>query len=80
MIKWLIPGFKVQVGSTFSESHHQEQGMAQGSILSVTLLDLTVNNNTKILNSCVDCSICKRFSNMLSAKRMQTMELNFNAI
>ena len=29
--------FKVHVGSTLSEAHNQEEGVPQGSILSVTL-------------------------------------------
>ena len=29
--------FKVRVGSTLSEAHNQEQGVPQGSILSVTV-------------------------------------------
>ena len=32
--------FKVKVGSTLSELHNQEQGVPQGSILSVTLFSL----------------------------------------
>ena len=36
--------FKVRVGSTLSEAHNQEQGVPQGSILSVTLFSLKINN------------------------------------
>ena len=36
--------FKVHVGSTLSEAHNQEQGVTRGSILSVTLFSLKINN------------------------------------
>ena len=39
--------FKVKVGSTLSELHNQEQGVPQGSILSVTLFSLKINNIVK---------------------------------
>ena len=48
--------FKVKVGSTLSELHNQEQGVPQGSILSVTLFSLKINNIVKTLNPGVDCS------------------------
>ena len=47
--------FKVKLGSTLSELHKQEQGVPQGSILSVTLFSLKINNIVKTLNPCVDC-------------------------
>ena len=43
--------FKVRVGSTLSEAYNQEQGLPQGSILSVTLFNLKINNIVKCLNS-----------------------------
>ena len=49
--------FKVKVGSTLSELHNQEQGVPQGSILSVTLFSLKINNIVKTLNPGVDCSL-----------------------
>ena len=49
--------FKVHVGSTLSKAHNQEQGVPQGSILSVTLFSLKINNIVKCLNPGVDCSL-----------------------
>ena len=49
--------FKVKVGSVRSELHKQEQGVPQGSILSVTLFSLKINNIVKTLNQGVDCSL-----------------------
>jgi hypothetical protein len=42
--------FKVRLGSTFSENHQQEQGVPQGSILSVTVFGLKINNIASALS------------------------------
>ena len=47
--------FKVRAGSTLSEAHNHEQGVAQSSILSVSLFSLKINI-VKYLNPGVDCS------------------------
>ena len=47
--------FKVKGGFTLSELNKQEQGVPQGSILSVTLFSLKRNNIVKTLNPGVDC-------------------------
>ena len=64
-----------------SEAHNQEQGVPQGSILSVTLFSLKINNIVKCLNPGVDCSlyvddflICYRSKNMNTIER----QLQFN--
>ena len=49
--------FKVRVGSTFSDSHLQEMGVPQGSILSVTLFSVKINSITQCLKPGVDCSL-----------------------
>ena len=49
--------FKVKVGSTLSELHKQEQGVPQGSILSVTLFSIKINDIVKNINPGVDCSL-----------------------
>jgi potassium voltage-gated channel Eag-related subfamily H protein 8 len=49
--------FKVRVGSTLSDLHQQEMGVPQGSILSVTLFNIKINNITKCLTPGVDCSL-----------------------
>ena len=73
--------FKVRV--TLSEAHHQEQGVPQGSILSVTLFSLKINNIVKCLNPGVDCSlyvddflICYRSKNMNTFERHFQINLN----
>ena len=74
--------FKVRVGSTLSEAHNQEQGVPQGSILSVTLFSLKINNIVKCLNPGVDCSlyvddllICYRSKNMNTIERQLQLNL-----
>ena len=62
--------FKVRVGSTFSDSHPQEMGVPQCSILSVTLFSVKINSITQCLKPGVDClyvddfQVCYRSSNM----------------
>ena len=75
--------FKAKVGSTLSELHNQEQGVPQGSILSVTLFSLKINNIVKTLNPGVDCSlyvddflICYRSKNMHTIERQLQQNLN----
>ena len=75
--------FKVKVGSTLSELHKQEQGVPQGSILSVTLLSIKINDIVKNINLGVDCSlyvndflICYRSKNMHTIERQLQQNLN----
>ena len=75
--------FKVRVGSTFSDSHLQEMGVPQGSVLSVTLFSVKINSITKCLKPGVDCSlyvddfqICYRSSNMSIIERQLQPCLN----
>ena len=49
--------FKVRVGTTLSDLQGQEEGVPQGSILSVTLFSIKINNIVKTLNPGVDCSL-----------------------
>ena len=44
--------FKVLVVSTFSDSHPQEMGVPQGSILSVNLISVKINSITQCLIAC----------------------------
>ena len=71
------------MGSTFSDSHLQEMGVPQGSILSVTLFSVKINSITQCLNPGVDCSlyvddfqICYRSSNMSIIERQLQLCLN----
>ena len=50
--------FKVRVGTTLSDLQGQEEGVPQGSSLSVTLFSIEINNIVKTLNPGVDCSLC----------------------
>jgi hypothetical protein len=49
--------FKIRLGSTFSEDYQQEQGVPQGSILSVTLFGLKIFNIASALTPGIDCSL-----------------------
>ena len=74
--------FNVKVGSTLSELHEQEQGVPQGSILSVTL-NIKINDIVKNTNPSVDCFlyvddflICYRSKNMHTIERQLQQNLN----
>ena len=47
--------FRVCMGSTFSNS--QEEGVPEGSILSVTLFSIKINNIVKCLTPSIDCAL-----------------------
>ena len=49
--------FKVRIGSTLSDMKTQEEGVPQGSVLSVTLFSIKINNITKCLTPGVDRSL-----------------------
>ena len=75
--------FKVRVGSSFSDSHLQEMGVPQGSILSVTLFSVKINSITQCLKPGLDCSlyvddfqICYRSSNISIIERQLQLCLN----
>ena len=46
--------FRVQIGSTFSNLYKQEEGILQGSILSVTLFNIKINSIIKCLTPEID--------------------------
>ena len=65
-----------------SEAHNQEQGVPQGSILSVILFSHKINNIVKCLNPGVDCSlyvddclICYRSKIMNTIERQLQLNL-----
>ena len=75
--------FKVKVGSTLSESHEQEMGVPQGSILSPTLFSIKINSLAAVLNQGVEGSlyvddllICYRAKNMNNIERQLQLSLN----
>ena len=49
--------FQVRVGSTLSDYNTQEQGVPQGSILSVTPLSIKINSLSKVSNKSIDGSL-----------------------
>ena len=49
--------FMVRVSSTLSELHEQEMGVPQGSILSLALFSIKVNNIVKAVLKGTDCSL-----------------------
>ena len=66
---------EVKVGSTLSELHKQEQGVPQGSILSVTLFSIKINDIVKNINPGVDCSLhVEDFLICYRSKNMHTVE------
>ena len=75
--------FKVRVGTTLSDLQGQEEGVPQGSILSVTLFSIKINNIVKSLNPGVDCSlyvddflICYRSKHIHTIERQLQQCLN----
>ena len=46
--------FRVRIGSTFSNLYKQEEGVLQGSILSVTVFNIKINSITKCLTPEID--------------------------
>ena len=68
--------FKVRVGTTLSGLQGQEEGVPQGSILSVTLFSIKINNIVKALNPGVDCSLyVDDFLICYRSKHIHTIEL-----
>ena len=64
--------FNVKVGSTTSDTFNQEEGVPQGSILSVTLFSIKINNIVKTPG--IDCSLfVDDFVICFSGKHMRTI-------
>ena len=73
--------FKVRVGTTLSDLQGQEEGVPQGSILSVTLFSIKINHIVKALNPGVDCSLyVDDFLICYRSKHMHTMSQCLNKI
>ena len=75
--------FNVRVNSTYSEIQEQEMGVPQGSILSVTLFSIKINNLAKVLSENIegflyvdDFLICYRGKNMNNIERQLQICLN----
>ena len=67
--------FKVRVGSTLSELHEQEMGVPQGSILSLALFNIKINNIVKAVLKGTDCSLfVDDFALCVSGKTLNRVE------
>ena len=71
------------MGSTFKDSQHQEDGVPQGSILSVTVFSIKINNIVKFLTPSIDCAryvddfvICYRATHINVVERQLQLNLN----
>ena len=67
---------RVRMGQVFSEEKQQEMDVPQGSVLSVTLFNIKINNIVKNINSRINCAlyvddflICNRARNMNHIER-----------
>ena len=75
--------FRVRIGSTLSDVHHQEMGVPQGSLLSVTLFSLKINSIVTCLTAGVGCLLyvddflaCCKSRQMRSIERQLQQCLN----
>ena len=63
------------MGTTLSDARLQQMGVPQGSILSVTLFNLKINNVVKAVNPGVECSLyVDDFLVCFRSKQMRTIE------
>ena len=77
----------VRVGNTLSDPYHQQEGVQQGNILSVTLFSMKINNIVKFLLNGVNCSlyaddflICYQSQNMNSIERILQLRLKIRKL
>ena len=75
--------FKVRVGSTFSDTYKQEEGVPQGSILSTTLFNIKINSIAKELSADMngslyvdDCTISYRSKYVNTIERKLQLCIN----
>lgn len=76
--------FKVRLGSVFSKSFDQEEGVPQGSVLSVTMFIIKINNLSKVIISITilcslfvdDFSICLKGYSLVYIERQLQMIVN----
>ena len=67
--------FAVRVGTRLSDLYSQEEGVPQGSILSVTLFSLKINSIVKCVTPSVECSLyVDDFLICFQSKQMHTIE------
>jgi hypothetical protein len=51
--------FKVRLGSTYSNLYDQENGVPQGSILSVILFSIKINSLAQVLKKDIQTTVCR---------------------
>ena len=75
--------FKVKIGNSFSSLHNQEEGVPQGSVLSVTLFALAINDISSVIPKDVlvtlfvdDLSVSFSASRMNVAERKLQLAIN----
>ncbi|XP_055862095.1 uncharacterized protein LOC129922043 [Biomphalaria glabrata] len=67
--------FQVRVGNSASDTHDQEMGVPQGSILSVTLFNIKINSIINALSPGIECSLyVDDFVILTYGKNMNTLE------
>ena len=67
--------FSVRIGSTLSDLYDQEEGVPQGSILSVTLFSMKINSIVGVISRGIDCSLyVDDFLICYNSKSMATIE------
>ena len=65
--------FNVRIGSTFSDTFNQEQGVPQGSILSPTLFNIKINNIVKCVNDTDSSLYVDDFCTFYKSKNMENI-------
>ena len=71
--------FSVRIGGTLSDMYNQEEGVPQGSILSVTLFSLKMNSIIGCLLQDIECSLyVDDFLICYRAKHISTIERKLN--
>ena len=71
--------FSISIGGTLSEIYNQEEGVQQGSILSVTLFSLKINGIVGCLLQDIECFLyVDDFLIFYRAKHMSTIERKLN--
>ena len=75
--------FKVKVGNTLSSVHNQEEGVPQGSVLSVTLFSLSINGIASVIPKDIlftlfvdDLSLSFAATRMSVAERKMQLAIN----
>jgi retron-type reverse transcriptase len=70
--------FKVRLGSAYSNLYDQENGVPQGSILSVTLFSIKIDSLAQVLKNDIEgCLFVDDFGISCRSKNMASIERQF---